>query len=32
VMIVGGGIWLLVRMRQGSLRREPVPVGEPALG
>jgi phosphatidylglycerol:prolipoprotein diacylglycerol transferase len=31
-MMAGGGIWLLVKMRKGSLRRESATVGEPALG
>jgi phosphatidylglycerol---prolipoprotein diacylglyceryl transferase len=32
VMIAAGGAWLLVKSRQGSLRRGPVPAREPAIG
>jgi phosphatidylglycerol---prolipoprotein diacylglyceryl transferase len=31
-MIAAGGAWLLVKSRQGSLRRGPVPAREPAIG
>ena len=30
-MIIAGGIWLLVKSRQGSLRRAPVEAGAPAV-
>jgi phosphatidylglycerol:prolipoprotein diacylglycerol transferase len=32
VMIAAGGAWLLVKSRQGSLRRRPAPAHEPATG
>jgi phosphatidylglycerol---prolipoprotein diacylglyceryl transferase len=32
VMIVAGGAWLLVKLRQGSLRRGPAPAREPSTG
>ena len=31
-MIAAGGAWLLVKSRQGSLRRGPVPARKPATG
>jgi phosphatidylglycerol:prolipoprotein diacylglycerol transferase len=30
-MIAGGAAWLFAKSRQGSLRRAPVPAGEPAI-
>jgi phosphatidylglycerol---prolipoprotein diacylglyceryl transferase len=32
VMIAAGGAWLLAKSRRGSLRREPAPSREPAIG